>query len=225
LQQEFDVEYQQQPHITAKQVPITIVDSDTDNDDGIEDPDEQRDYIRRVERAINVGARGYTTVNGQIITKHDPDLCGHRNTQKVTDNLPASFPCGDAHTSNQPISNRIYNQLRKSALKDEKRSRRQGEAKEKSTAEKAIDENTRILLQKMINSELVESYGGIVAAGKEAIVIHATGGSAELDDFQGQVPNEMAVKVFKTTLNEFKSREKYIQEDYRFKGIVMTHNL
>ena len=62
--------------------------------------------------------------------------------------MPVSFPCGDAHTSNQPISNKIYNQLRKSAYKDQKRKQRHNEAKEKSTAEKAVDENTRIILQK-----------------------------------------------------------------------------
>ena len=65
--------------------------------------------------------------------------------------MPLSFPCGAAHTSNQPISNRIYNQLRKSAHKDQKRKQRQKEDKERSTAEKAVDENTRILLQKLIN--------------------------------------------------------------------------
>ncbi len=32
------------------------------------------------------------------------------------------------------------------------------------------------------------------------------------------VPEECAVKVFKTTLNEFKNRDTYIREDYRFKG-------
>jgi RIO kinase 3 len=31
------------------------------------------------------------------------------------------------------------------------------------------------------------------------------------------VPKELAIKVFKTTLNEFKTREKYIADDYRFK--------
>ena len=30
------------------------------------------------------------------------------------------------------------------------------------------------------------------------------------------VPKECAVKVFKTTLNEFKTRDKYIREDYRW---------
>lgn len=31
------------------------------------------------------------------------------------------------------------------------------------------------------------------------------------------VPSECAIKVFKTTLNEFKNRDKYIKDDYRFK--------
>ena len=73
----------------------------------------------------------------------------------------------------------------------------------------------------------VDSYGGIVAAGKEAIVIHATGGTdTEIDSRLGrslnetaEIPAEMAVKVFKTTLNEFRTRDKYIQDDYRFKGM------
>lgn len=39
-------------------------------------------------------------------------------------------------------------------------------------------------------------------------------------DFRTQeilVPKSLAIKVFKTTLNEFKTREKYIADDYRFK--------
>lgn len=31
------------------------------------------------------------------------------------------------------------------------------------------------------------------------------------------IPPECAIKVFKTTLNEFKNRDKYIKDDYRFK--------
>ena len=31
------------------------------------------------------------------------------------------------------------------------------------------------------------------------------------------MPRECVAKVFKTTLNEFKTREKYIANDYRFK--------
>ena len=32
------------------------------------------------------------------------------------------------------------------------------------------------------------------------------------------LPSECAVKVFKTTLNEFKNRDRYIKDDYRFKA-------
>lgn len=31
------------------------------------------------------------------------------------------------------------------------------------------------------------------------------------------VPEEVVLKVFKTTLNEFKNRDRYIKDDYRFK--------
>ena len=35
---------------------------------------------------------------------------------------------------------------------------------------------------------------------------------------EGQtIPPECAIKVFKTTLNEFKNRDRYIKDDYRFK--------
>jgi RIO kinase 3 len=36
------------------------------------------------------------------------------------------------------------------------------------------------------------------------------------DEEQWAIPKECAVKVFKTSLNEFKSRDKYIKEDMRY---------
>lgn len=86
LQQQFDQEYQASTiNQSPKARPVTIVYSDDDDEEEqLECPDEQRDYIRQVERAITVGGRGYATVNGQLITKHDPELCGHKNTQKIT---------------------------------------------------------------------------------------------------------------------------------------------
>lgn len=38
------------------------------------------------------------------------------------------------------------------------------------------------------------------------------------------VPAECVVKIFKTTLNEFKNRDRYIKGDYRFKGRYGTAN-
>ena len=38
------------------------------------------------------------------------------------------------------------------------------------------------------------------------------------------VPQECAVKVFKTTLNEFKTRDRYIRDDHRFKDRLGKQN-
>ena len=39
------------------------------------------------------------------------------------------------------------------------------------------------------------------------------------------MPAECAIKIFKTTLNEFKNRDRYIKDDYRFKGKVNQRKL
>ena len=38
------------------------------------------------------------------------------------------------------------------------------------------------------------------------------------------MPEECAVKVFKTTLNEFKTRDRYIKEDHRFRDRFSKQN-
>lgn len=50
--------------------------------------------------------------------------------------------------------------------------------------------------------------------GKEAVILHA---DSDPSYPTAVLPRECVVKVFKTTLSEFKQREKYIKDDYRFK--------
>ena len=38
------------------------------------------------------------------------------------------------------------------------------------------------------------------------------------------IPSNCAIKVFKTTLNEFKNRDKYIRNDYRFHDSISKQN-
>lgn len=90
-----------------------------------------------------------------------------------------------------------------------KRSARIHEKKEKSTAEKVLDEKSRIILFKLINRGILDVINGIVATGKESVVIHGRG--ANIDN--GVTQSEVAIKIFKTTLNEFKNRDKYIVAD------------
>ena len=92
-----------------------------------------------------------------------------------------------------------------------KRMARLHEKKEKSTAEKVLDEKSRILLFKLVNRGLLETINGVIATGKESVVLHGRGRIEKEGEEVREV--EVAVKVFKTTLNEFKNRAKYIEKD------------
>ncbi len=70
----------------------------------------------------------------------------------------------------------------------------------------------------MLNSGVLKELNGVVSTGKEANVYHCVGGT--LDGFEGK---ELAVKIYKTTLNEFKNRSEYIDGDFRFRH-VSTRN-
>lgn len=88
------------------------------------------------------------------------------------------------------------------------------------TVEMGVDGRTHLLLYKLITNQVLKQINGIISTGKEAVVLHA---SSDLN-FIGNdphnpklAPKECAVKIFKTTLNDFKQRDRYIKDDYRFK--------
>lgn len=95
-------------------------------------------------------------------------------------------------------------------------------------------------MYKMVNAGVLENVNGCISTGKESVVFHADGGrwvhrgggggwgsggpssDSNLNFLcfsleEQPVPNEVVLKVFKTTLNEFKNRDRYIKDDYRFK--------
>lgn len=88
---------------------------------------------------------------------------------------------------------------------------------DQATAEFGVDSDTRLLLYRMVNNQLLEKVNGVISIGKEAVILHA-----EADAESS--PKECAIKVFKTTLSEFKQRDKYIRDDYRFKGRIGKQN-
>ena len=96
---------------------------------------------------------------------------------------------------------------------------------DKSTTEQAIDPKTKVLLFKMVNGGILDGINGVISTGKEAVILHGDGGPGpdEAED-PLNIPKEVAVKVFKTTLNEFKTRDKYIKDDYRFRDRFSKQN-
>ena len=137
------------------------------------------------------------------------------------------------------LSNAVYNGLKKFSIKDGRR--RAGRIKdkiEKSTAEQAMDPQTKLILFKLINNGILENVNGVISTGKEAVILHAEGGpgpepeqaaNGKGGNLQKEVepmnvPKECVAKVFKTTLNEFKNREIYIKDDYRFRDRFSKQN-
>lgn len=78
---------------------------------------------------------------------------------------------------------------------------------DRATVEQALDPRTRMVLFKMLNRGLFNEIHGCVSTGKEANVYHAVGPEG----------NDMAVKVFKTSILVFKDRDRYVTGDWRFR--------
>ncbi|XP_059158948.1 serine/threonine-protein kinase RIO3-like [Physella acuta] len=157
-----------------------------------------------------IGSRGYSGNGKNIITKHDGDLCARRNAERLMD-FPPDFESGDGEGMDMRLPNHVYNQLKSHSVVENKKSHKIHEKKDHSTAIKAVDQRTRILLFKMVNSGYLSSIDGITSEGKEAMVFTASGGMKD----EVELPKHVILKVFKTTMNEFRTRAKYVQGDHR----------
>lgn len=195
--------------------PYDIEEGSTEQHD-LDESDEEDENIFWANQFEDV--RHNTKMKGEIITKHDPIINKKRNAQNV-ERFPPSFKSGNTEDLGG-FSNKVFNQLKQHSIREEKISQRVHEKKEHSSYEKALDENARLRLYKLVNNGTLESIDGVVSTGKEAVVIHAKGGESD----NGPLPKECAIKVFKTTLNEFKTREKYIRDDHRFKDRLQKNN-
>lgn len=158
---------------------------------------------------------------GGMVTKHDAQLCGVRNACRVM-SFPPEFPTGDAGGFDMKLSNSVFNQLKRSCAKKSKKSRMHDRKENIATAEMGVDEPTRLLLYKLINNQILEQVNGIISTGKEALILHANSDASYTGDLL--LPRECAIKIFKTTLNEFKQRDRYIKDDYRFKDRFSKQN-
>ena len=112
------------------------------------------------------------------------------------------------------VSSKVYNKVRNFSQRDDKRKNRLSDKEDKATTEKALDPKTRVLIYKLVNGGFLDSVNGVISMGKEAVIFHADGGPGPQDCHKPKpynIPRECVLKVFKTTLNEFKTRDKYIK--------------
>ncbi|XP_033640618.1 serine/threonine-protein kinase RIO3-like [Asterias rubens] len=190
------------PAIRRDEVDEFSFDVDNDSDDD--------DWELYVDKDVSSPKKVQTTrdKNGVLITKHDAAVCGRKNASKVMEKFPPGFNSGDDVGMDMKLPNSVFNTLKQHSQTAERKTHRVHEKKEHSTAVMAMDPNTRLLLFKLVNSGLLESVNGTISTGKEAVVLHANGGSHQTL----LVPRECALKVFKTTLNEFRTRRRYLPD-------------
>ena len=96
----------------------------------------------------------------------------------------------------------------------------------RATREGVLDPATRLALFKMIQNGTLEKLYGVIKTGKESSVFAAVGKCPVIDadgnEQEGQGMSPLAVKVFRTTLNEFGNRSEYYDLDYRFRAQRLT---
>ncbi|CAI5446654.1 unnamed protein product [Caenorhabditis angaria] len=197
-------------HFTPERYhPKTAQESESDE----EDLDELREIATDMlyaqldaENARNSTRLHADGASSSTTTKHDIGVSGRRNADKTL-NDRMNLTTGDMISGK--INNRVYNSLLAFGKSDAKRQMRMKDKEEKATMDTSVDANTRLTLLKWINQGVIDSIEGIIATGKESAVLHAK---------QNENNEHYAVKVYKTTLSEFKNRSEYVKDDFRFKN-------
>merc|ERR1719219_575736 len=208
-----------------RKVPDNPIWDDSDDEDeelaaylNMDDKKRHWDCYDSADRDVNnqLPRCGYKKVGDSFITKHDKEITGRNNGKRI---MELDVNSGDGGGYDLQLSSTVYNKIRNFSIKEGKRKSRLADKNDKSTAEQAIDPKTKVILFKLVNGGVLDGINGVVSTGKEAVILHADGGPGpeEGPEEPMNIPKEVAIKVFKTTLNEFKTRDKYIRDDYRFR--------
>lgn len=134
--------------------------------------------------------------------------------QKYTSHIRASPLEEWEGRVNVGMSNSVTTAIRESVRDMAIGKTKSTEKADRATVEQAIDPRTRMVLFKMLNRGIFNDINGCISTGKEANVYHATKPDGQ----------ELAIKVYKTSVLVFKDRDRYVQGDYRFRYGYCKHN-
>jgi len=188
------------------------------------DNEEDALYFEDVDAHLKATLQGrnaaYDSERNEFVSKHDVVTCYQKNAQKM-EAFPVNFNTGD--TSGVSFSNNVFSSLKQHAHKEKRlitKAQNENSKEKPQSAEHAIDANTQEMLQKLVTAGVLDEINGIISIGKEAVILHAKGGTEtpqnQMNSLSKSIPENIAVKVFKTTMSEFRHRDKYIADDYRF---------
>lgn len=169
----------------------------------------------------------------EIITKHDYILNGRRNVRRLAD-TKIKLNTGDLgqHPSLK-IRGKVMKSLEKKVKTQMKRNLGTTDDFLKTFA-KQLDSNVLLSLQSLINLNVLKEVTGVIKSGKEGYILRGVG--FEIESLNSEIKTFLesinsferfkqfkpfyAVKVYKTTLSEFKTRIDYIKGDHRFHQVL-----
>jgi RIO kinase 1 len=199
--------------------PLRYSSADIDADDELEESKSTPNPIKAM--AASRGKKKKPTT-----TKHDPEKTSKYNAENIEKFMDSALA-----ENNIRLPTNVYNRLKEHSRQLENNRIRYRSKEDHASYEQAMDPRTRLMLYKMLNTGVLDAIHGVVSTGKEANVYHAEGHAdpnpRNIPQHKAHLVNlvggEYAVKVFKTTLNEFKNREEYIEGEWRFRFDKFSH--
>ncbi|XP_032666346.1 serine/threonine-protein kinase RIO1 isoform X2 [Odontomachus brunneus] len=112
------------------------------------------------------------------------------------------------------LSNYVVNVLIENNKRTEKGRIRTKDKQDRATVEQVLDTRTKMILFKLLNKGLIARIDGCISTGKEANVYYALSATG----------TEVAIKIYKTSILQFRDRDKYVNGEFRFRHGYSKHN-
>lgn len=112
------------------------------------------------------------------------------------------------------LPNHVANVLIENSKRTQKDRLRTKDKQDRATVEQVLDARTKMILFKLLNKGLIARIEGCISTGKEANVYYAMSATG----------TEVAIKIYKTSILQFKDRDKYVTGEFRFRHGYSKHN-
>ncbi|XP_076072505.1 serine/threonine-protein kinase RIO1-like isoform X2 [Mytilus galloprovincialis] len=200
----------------TKLTDTEIKDEDWDDYDDDDDDDsdlydwygETGDFTKKYNAAVLNSQQPNASRNKQVKTNATKNFQPVEKTmKKYVDKINVEKYSGPQ------LSNKAMSALVEKGRKMDNDRYRGKDKADRATAEQVMDKRTRLILFKFLSKGIISEINGCISTGKEANVYHATGAD-----------QDMAVKVYKTSILVFKDRDKYVSGEFRFRHGYCKHN-
>lgn len=175
-----------------------------DDEEEDEDDDDDEDYY---DFGMRAGNKDFAATANRAYQPTDTIIAQKLNNRMHLEDLHGSMDV-------RKMPNSVSSVIKESDKKDASQRMRVREKKDRATSEQVLDPRTRLILYKMLNREVIMEINGCISTGKEANVYHAVGKESE----------QLAVKVYKTSILVFKDRDRYVTGEFRFRKGYAKHN-